>query len=115
MFLLLSIIQNLKEKMSTSRYGPSRYRETQDMLDSLRRREDALDKWERDLRYREDCLQREMNRPHQINRTPNRKTNLPMKRPRVNKEKDYSKLAAPRETYVEDSDTMEDIKTELSF
>lgn len=101
--------------MPASRYGPSRYRETQDILDSLRRREDALDRWERDLRFRENCLQMEKNRSHKMNRTPNLKSNIPMKRPREKKEKDYSKLAAPRETYVDDSEIIDDIKPEASF
>lgn len=102
--------------MSTSRYVPSRFRETQDMLESLLRREDALDRWERDLRFREDSLERERNRFHKPKTNPRPNTNnLPMKRPRVKKEKDYSKLAAPRETYDEESETTDVIKNEASY
>lgn len=98
--------------MSTSRYGHSITRDTQGILESLRHREEALDRWERDLRSREDSLTREMNHYHKMNKTPN---NRPMKRTRVKKEKDYSKLAAPRETYAEESETTDVIKNETSY
>lgn len=66
------------------------YHEYQEQLDIIRMKEDALDRWEMDLRRREDILRGQSNHTY-IHRTRN------VKKPRINKEKDYSKLAAPRE------------------
>lgn len=87
--------------MSTSRYGQSR--ETRDILESLRRREQSLDRWERDLRFREDSLTRRTTSFYQNNRIEKNYTprnNHHEKRNRPQKEKDYSKLAAPRERHA---------------
>lgn len=100
--------------MSTSRHG--HYRESRDILESLRRREDALDRWERDLRFREDSLMREKGRyvPGDNNNST-RRINPRRKREGHSKEKDYSSLAAPRETYTEDSvDSVNKTKNETS-
>ena len=100
--------------MSTSRYGHSR--ESRDVLESLRRRESALDRWERDLRFREDSLMRETGRygPGNNNNST-RRNNSTKKRKRNHEEKDYSKLAAPRETHSEGPEAyMEDAKNETS-
>lgn len=103
--------------MSTSRYGHSR--ESRDILESLRRREDALDRWERDLRFREDSLAREAMSFHQTNRLETNYTprnNHRGKRKRPQKEKDYSKLAAPRQTYASDSeDPRDETKNENAY
>lgn len=78
--------------MSTSRYGYPR--DPRDALESLRHREDALDRWERDLRTREDALSRETGRGDPTIRRSNFR-----RKKRVHKEeKDYAKLAAPRNT-----------------
>ena len=100
--------------MSTSRHGHSR--ESRDILESLRRREDALDRWERDLRFREESLMRETGRYGPCdNNNSTRRTNPRRKREGPRKEKDYSKLAAPRETYTEDSvDSMNKTMDETS-
>ena len=90
--------------MPTSRYRHSSNVDIYEMLESLRRREEAMDRWERDLRSREDYLTKEMN--HCMNKRPN---NRP-KRTRIKKEKDYSKLAAPRETYTEESENQTDVE-----
>ena len=75
-----------------SGYNRDRFhRQLMDYEERLRRREDMLDRWERDLRSREDSLSNAHSQRHRVPRS------YPPRAQRVRRPKDYAVFAAERE------------------